>query len=397
MKIAPISNSTLNFVKSLNFKGKMTDYQINNGIEDLSKNSNWHSNADVENTVGVFHKNYTGKVYFADPLEPISDKIKESVDYVVHDHEPKFPDIDNEVSKLYFFPQNKTNKEKEYASAIDKYREYFYRLEMADSRTVGDYEREVWHNNNPLKAREKADYFKAHVNDAKYNQETSATCLNILNESKDIRAQKDFIYNQIEGLENQIKSLEEELPKAKKELSQRKSLDAAISSRLAMLKEKEYTYDNLDRVLMTSTQKMEQGINDTAKAYEYNKINHPGTKGYYYKDFLAKPVSTSSYGVVNEALNQNKAYEIKKEMAFVKEQKDVINKSRAFYNAEASKNNSYIKKIEQYIEELPRTIQNLRNELVNKKQDFEKIKADLIPHFDKLKNYFYSRGLKNIK
>ena len=390
MKVTPISRST-------SFKGIMTDYQIIKGAGDLRNNSHWHNNASVENTVGAFHQNYTGKVYFADPLEPVSDRIKETADYIVHDREPRFPDMDREVSKLYFFPQNRSNKEKELASDINKYREYFYRLEMADSKTVGEYERQAWYNNDPAKAREKADYFKAHVNDAKYNQETSAACLGILEESKPMRDKKDAIYSEIEALEELIKKREADLPKSKTELAQRKALEGVIADRLAALDVKERLYSGLEENLKTSSKTNSAGVKITAQALEYNDRHHSyADRGAVFKEFLAKPVSTEAYASVNKALTNAELIE-KEEAAKVKSGLKAIRETKEFYTQEAGKNKDYIKKIEQYVKELPGIIDKLERDLALKKHDFEKIKADLIPHFDKLKNYFYSRGLRNIR
>ena len=61
------------------------------------------------------------------------------------------------------------------------------------------------------------------------------------------------------------------------------------------------------------------------------------------------------------------------------------------------KQNQYFKKISDYIKALPKLIAERNNDLVKNTQEFEKVKADLIPYFDKLKNYFYSRGLKTIR
>ena len=55
-----------------------------------------------------------------------------------------------------------------------------------------------------------------------------------------------------------------------------------------------------------------------------------------------------------------------------------------------------MKKISDYIKALPKLIAERNNDLVKNTQEFEKVKADLIPYFDKLKNYFYSRVLRTL-
>ena len=93
MKISPISST----LSKPNFKGQFA-YNYNEST--LKNNKLWQKNSSVEQTLGAYHVNKTSQAYFADPMEPISDAIKEKVDYVVYDNEPAYPEID-EVSKNY--------------------------------------------------------------------------------------------------------------------------------------------------------------------------------------------------------------------------------------------------------------------------------------------------------
>ena len=74
-----------------------------------------------------------------------------------------------------------------------------------------------------------------------------------------------------------------------------------------------------------------------------------------------------------------------------------MTKSIGEFTKRAEENQVYIKKISDYIKALPKIIADKNNDLAKNNQQFEKVKADLIPYFDKLKNYFYSRGLKTIR
>ena len=74
-----------------------------------------------------------------------------------------------------------------------------------------------------------------------------------------------------------------------------------------------------------------------------------------------------------------------------------LTKSISEFTERTEKNQAYIKKISDYIKALPQIIADKNKDLANHNQQFEKVKADLIPYFDKLKNYFYSRGLRTIR
>ena len=117
MKISPISST----LSKPNFKGQFA-YNYNEST--LKNNKLWQKNSSVEQTLGAYHVNKTSQAYFADPLEPISDAIKEKADYIVYDNEPAYPEID-EVSKNYFGTQRKN-----YRDDFEEVRQYYYRREM---------------------------------------------------------------------------------------------------------------------------------------------------------------------------------------------------------------------------------------------------------------------------
>lgn len=103
MKISPISST----LSKPNFKGQFA-YNYNEST--LKNNKLWQKNSSVEQTLGAYHVNKTSQAYFADPMEPISDAIKERADYIVYDNEPAYPEID-EVSKNYFGTQRKNYRD----------------------------------------------------------------------------------------------------------------------------------------------------------------------------------------------------------------------------------------------------------------------------------------------
>ena len=53
--------------------------------------------------------------------------------------------------------------------------------------------------------------------------------------------------------------------------------------------------------------------------------------------------------------------------------------------------------LKKYVELLPSKLSSLKESLELAKKAFEKSKADLIPHFDKLKNYITNKGLRVVR
>ena len=67
------------------------------------------------------------------------------------------------------------------------------------------------------------------------------------------------------------------------------------------------------------------------------------------------------------------------------------------YKKKLDENKALIKKISDYANELPEIISKQKAKVEFYTKQFEQAKADLIPYFDKLKNYFNSRGIKVIR
>jgi len=105
----------------------------------LSGNEKYYPNSSIEKTLDTFHLNRTGKIYFADPMEQVSEKQKKEVDYVVYDNEPSYPNINEEVKKTYL-----TKTDENYRSRFEQIRDYFYRREMGGFANTDDAKKEQW-------------------------------------------------------------------------------------------------------------------------------------------------------------------------------------------------------------------------------------------------------------
>ena len=348
-----------------------------------------------DKTLGSYHPNPTYKIYYADPLEKITDKHRELYDYIAYDDEPRFPDINTEVSKSYFtepYPYTQYKIE-QYAKQMDEYKAYFYRMEMADRKHAGDYYNNLMHGINPEDSKEKLDYYNARINDAKYNQETVGNSLNIMNEAKEPINKKNDLGSKVYYLARDIERTKLEIPKADKEIKQRIKLESILDNEIKSLQERQTTYSNLLKLLLATQEETQEGLEFTKLAAEYNDRNLPYNES---NKNLSKPIAVDSY------LNAHQRLDIagKDEMEEIdaiesKLSKVVLNLEK--FTAQQQENKNILSDIKQYRKNLPLIIENLEKEFKQKTAEFEKAKADLIPLFDKLKNYFQSRGLKQIR
>ena len=107
MKISPIRTITTNAENQQEktaFKGKTEIYYGNkqHHVIGFANYPYWHEDSSIEQTLDSYHADRKGKIYFADPMEPISDAKKMEVDFVIYDNEPAYPDVNEEISKNYF-------------------------------------------------------------------------------------------------------------------------------------------------------------------------------------------------------------------------------------------------------------------------------------------------------
>lgn len=379
MKILPINTN----YTSRTFKGYIVEDDIN-GL--THKSAAIQTGKRIENTIEKFRTKPSGKIYYADPLEVVSDNIREIVDFVVYDDEPKFPDINNDISKLYFY-----NPKRDYYDEIDKFRQYFYRLEMSESKTVADYRKQYWSNNRSEAMREKIDYHNAHVADAKYNQETAATCLNIMDEAKETIRCRNLLGIGLSELKNKLHYRELDLIEGPKELERRHKLNDILTSKIKHLETMKSEYTKLSDSLKNEINKYTNNIDDINQSIKINKDNYGSQE-----KFLNEPENIKSYQQTLMLLSNTKAKETT-EIKYLSKKISEIKNEISKYTLEQASNTGYITKLETYMKNLPAIIDNLKNSITSKSFEFEQANKALIPHFDKLKNYFYSRGIKHIK
>lgn len=393
MNILPIKGST-NFTKT-SFKGYMVE-DSKYGTTHLSEAR--RTGRREEKTVGNYHKDNGDriKIYYADPLEYITDEIREKADYIFYDDEPAFPDIERQASKLYFFPPNDYDYSKyKFLEELDKFKSYFYRLEQADRKTVGKYEQMAWSGINSEDSRAKADYFKAHVADAQYNQETAHLCKEKFNEAGMLIDHKNELYRNMEQIKNQLENRTNDYNAAKNEIKQRSELNEILKTKIASLEGKKEAYEKINESLESTKSTNEIGLKSTKEAYNYNAEHYP-SEHYTYLEILSKQQSVETYANVNKNLN-NSVQKEEKEASVTAALLENVTKDIDTYKQQLKENTICLKKIESYFKELPEIIKNLNTKLAQKTEQFNVAKGKLMPYFDNLKNVLYTRGIKVIR
>lgn len=172
-----------------NFKGK---YDFYLGAKPFfTVNKDYHPNSSVEKTLDVYHNNKTGKIYYADPMEPVSDETKNNADYIVYDNEPAYPDVNNEISKNYFGTERVN-----YRTQFERIRDYFYRREQGG-----------W----------------ADKAEAQYQQWQAAECIRLYDEAGDLRYRKETLEDKIKNLNDKIKQTENSINLTNDLIAQKKA------------------------------------------------------------------------------------------------------------------------------------------------------------------------------
>lgn len=203
MKLSPVSIT--NFSK-MSFKGHEEAYSYSKGVDSLKDSSYWHKNSSVDKTLGSYHLNQTGKAYYADPLEPISDAIRDRVDYIIYDNEPSYPKL-RDIEKNYL-GNNRTN----YRDDFEEVRNYYYRREMGGF---------------------------ANIDEAKYQQWQAAECTGLYDRAGNARYRKETLEDEVANIDKDIKSKEQEINDAKKSIK-----EANAKKVLLMKEQKNYTLKN---------------------------------------------------------------------------------------------------------------------------------------------------------
>lgn len=352
MRILPVNN---NLVKT-SFSGRYVT--IRNG-SDLGVLPEWHKNSSVETTLGAYHDEPKNKVYFASPMEPIGDNIKENVDKVIYDNEPSYPDVNKEVSRNYF-----GNERKDYKKDFEEVREYYYRREMGGF---------------------------ANVDEAKYQQWQAAECSRLYDKGGHLRYVKekseDIVKAHIEYNEANYKDLQA----VNDELKNQENLRAKLEEHIENLNKMQKPYVAVKLAAESGVEK-ELSLRDSAKTGILgikDKIKSNNRE----KDTWE--VVSKVYDEVQE--RQNDEYTLKSASERALEERNILKATVAKYTTLKTKCEGAINMLTKKSDSIKKTIEDTNIDIKKHRAIIEDCKAKLIPIFDELKNFYAKQGIKVIK
>jgi len=394
MKISSISG--IYNAKPFAFKGTIVQDSARAyyGYPTTHLNAALQTGRRYEKTLGSYHTDQKYKIYYADPLEKVSETIKDNVDYVFYDDEPIFPSIEKEVSKRYFFERQPFQTD--YADMMDKYRAYFYRMEMSDSKQAQHYENLLKSDINVEDSKEKLDYFRARISDAKYNQETAANCVNIHREALEKIYKKDEIYDRIDYFTKCIEAREKDIPMVDHELKQRTQLDNILKTKIDNLNIRKTAYEKIKTASTKDIEESKKAANFAENAIKYNKEHSNYGNLLICSDVLNADSYTEEYKTAGSYLERDIPANVKENEIIDKNLKSILENIEK-YTKLKNENKIILDNFADYKLKIPKILNKYRKELAENEIAYEKIKGELIPYFDKLKNYFNSRGLKMVK
>lgn len=330
MKISSVQGYSL---KNTAFNG-ITKYISYSDNKNNAKAGHPNPEPEVEKTMGAFRETPINRVYWASPLEDVSDSIKSKHDYIVYDHEPSYPRVEEEVSKRYF-----ENDRHDYSQDFADVKNYYYRMEISDRREKSDF----YVYSKDYKQREER------IPVAQYQQWQAAECIGIYEEAKPLLQQKDNAFDMIDKLKQRLKNLPNEIKVNEKILTDSKIAKANAEEDLNLIKKKE----SLARVVESFDEKAKQS-----------------------------PRIRDLFGAEKKAFESNKV-----------EDEGLMASTIALIAALQAK----IEECEQKKIDLPKLYDSIPKDIKYWEAKIEGLKAKLIPHFDKLKNFYAKQGIKVIK
>ena len=394
MKVVSING--INNAKNFAFKGMLVEETSRSyGYPETHLNAALKTGRRYEKTLGSYHTDEKYKIYYADPLEKVSDAIKDQVDYVFYDDEPRFPDIEKEVSTRYFYEPKPFQEN--YGDSMNEYRKYFYRMEMSDAKHANHYENLLRSDIDINDSKEKLDYYRARIADAKYNQETAAGCMDIYGEASEKIGQKDNIYRRICDLKGAISAHEADIPLVDKELEQRTELENILKTKISNLKSRENAYKKIQTALTKADKENKAGVYIAERAAEHNYEQSKRSFGLFNcSDVIESSPYAEEYDKAGSLLKVSTHLD-QEEKNIIDKQLNIVSKKLSDYLALEKENKTILDKITEYKEKLPSILDTYKKELAEKSIAYDRVKGELMQYFDALKNYFYSRGLKNVK
>lgn len=371
MRTIPIICNS-NLQKAKTFKGtiKYLDYDSTHKLVlkdtptqvGLEKSANYTQNiqsispkfAKVYNAFSDYHSGRTGRVYVGDPDEKIDfKKVFQSADYAIEDMEPRYPDVDKQVSVGYFFKDD-TRYDEHYKAISD----FHDRREAAAKKFEQEYREKIKEGINVKDSQEKLDYYIWQQGDSFYKGREAKECLDIYNKAESLKKVKAKQGSELGDLQRNRADLNRKIEEAQNRI-------------------------NAER---------------QANAHRLSIINSIEKRKDLYNQIAALPEETANeakFQWSNEAISSRNL-----RLSIFENEQLKIETYMPEYEGMVSKIKNVIENGKKIIADNKRLIEgckkslNVVQELIkNKEADLAATKSKLIPLFDELKAFYVKHGL----
>ena len=364
MNILPISSTIF---AGHEVKSKTLSY------ENIKKMPEYYPSSSIETTIGRNHKIPKEKVYFASPMEPISEEFKRNVDYIVYDNEPKYPDLED-IRKNYL-EHNRTN----YRDKFEEIRNYFYRREMGGF---------------------------ANAEEAKEEQRKAANCTGFYDRAGDLRYKKETTEDEIVELNKTKENMQKGIISTENEIKAQQELKSKVETHIENLKKMKKPYDELLKLAGENAQNAKDmysiasdrinGIHKQLEAEEQIK----NTAYYYEGESASQGESALTFDkyknttATYEAVNQSKTSSRNVSKTAIKQQENLLKTTIEHFKFIKNECDSTIKEMQAYIAELRIKSAKIDGQVMFKNAFIEDCKSQLEKHFSELQKYYLEKIVK---
>ena len=368
MNILPIS-------RALSFTGKEV-LSKTLSYDNIRKMPEYHPSSTIETTIGWNHKIPRERVYFAEPMEPVSEALKRNVDYVVYDNEPKYPELED-IRKNYL-EHNRTN----YREKFEEIREYFYRREMGGF---------------------------ANVEEAKDGQRKAAECTGFYDRAGDLRYKKETTEDEILKLKRLNESIQQGIGSTEKEITSQQLLKKTLEKHIENLEKTKTPYNEFKKAVQNASLNedlmytvAEKRINDIESQKEYEK-QLENTAYYYEGEAAAQQNAVPAFDkYAKTTKNFDSLCEIKNAQGmvnktFAEKQSKAIQATIDRFVGVKNGCEATIKEMQAYIAELKVKSAGIDSQILFKKAFIEDCKSQLSVHFEQLKKFYTENIIKLAK
>jgi hypothetical protein len=369
MKILPINKTA--------FYGRTVSYRSSAGSDGIKMLQGFYPDSTIEKTLGVSHKVPRNSVYFADPMEFVSNDMKYNVDYVVYDNEPAYPAIED-IGKNYL-DKNRTN----YREKFERVRDYFYRREMGGH---------------------------ANSNEAKYQQWQAAECIRLYDKAGDLRYKKETAEDELKDIQKEKLSICAGIANTRRELDAQMQLKCSVELHLKNLEKirEQGIFDDLFKLRAMTNEKVLYSVADArVKDALHKKQMREALENtaYYNEGIEAYPYDKIKWGKYTDTVRvyasikeqMEKAYCIGPQIGNNCRHKTCINETIKAFEGILADNATLIDEMTSYIDELSGKINSFDEKVIQKESFIESCKEKLAPLFEELKAYYLKQGIKAVK